>query len=83
MQVPVLEWCKVKTKEEATGILKSIYDAGVSTGEFVKAILKINNTAIELSRGCEELHEYELQKKLLEIPNLTLKSIVTPESLYI
>ena len=83
MQTPVLEWCDVALETDARGILQSVYDAGVSTGEFVKAILKINNTALELSRACEELKEYDLQKKLEIIPKLTLKSIVTPESLYI
>ena len=83
MQTPVLEWCDVALETDARGILQSVYDAGVSTGEFVKAILKINNTALELSRACEELKEYDLQKKLELIPKLTLKSIVTPESLYI
>ena len=83
MQTPVLEWCNVEKEIDARGILQSVYDAGVSTGEFVKAILKINNTALELSRACEELCEYDMQKKLEMIPKLTLKSIVTPESLYI
>ena len=31
----------VKQEKDAQGILQSVYDAGVSTGEFVKAILKI------------------------------------------
>ena len=83
MQVPVLEWCKVNDASGAAGILRSAYDAGVSTGEFVKALLKINNTALELSRACEELNELELLKKLQQIPHLLLKSIVTPESLYV
>ena len=83
MQVPVLEWCKALDNEYATGILHSAYDAGVSSGEFVKALLKINNTAIELGRACEELNQLELLEKLKEIPKLLLKSIVTPESLYV
>jgi len=83
MQTPVLEWCKVTSKDEASGILRSMYDAGVSSGDFVKAILKINNISRELSRVLEELGEIELMHKISKIPELTMKSIVTAESLYI
>ena len=60
-----------------------MYDAGVSSGDFVKAILKINNISRELSRVLEELGEFELMHKISKIPELTMKSIVTAESLYI
>ena len=52
-------------------------------GEFVKAILKINNIAAEFEKVCELLQNLNLLQKIKNIPNLTLKYIVTNQSLYI
>ena len=52
-------------------------------GEFIKAILKINNIALEMENVCETLENIDLLKKLREIPELTLKYIATNQSLYI
>ena len=52
-------------------------------GEFVKAILKINNIAAEFEKVCELLQNLNLLQKIKNIPTLTLKYIVTNQSLYI
>ena len=52
-------------------------------GEFVKAILKINNVASEMEKVAEIQGNIEFLSKLKEIPNLTLKFVVTNQSLYI
>ena len=53
-------------------------------GDFVKAILKINNIAKEIDRVCDLLgNKVGLQSKVREIPKLTLKFIATNQSLYI
>ena len=52
-------------------------------GEFVKAILKINNIAKEMEKICNLTNNIELMKKLNEIPKLTMKYIVSTQSLYL
>ena len=52
-------------------------------GEFVKAVLKINNVASEMEKVAENQGNIEFLSKLKEIPNLTLKFVVTNQSLYI
>ena len=52
-------------------------------GEFVKALLKINNIAAELEKVAEYIGNIELLHKLKEIPQKTLKYVATNQSLYI
>jgi hypothetical protein len=55
----------------------------VFLGDFVKALLKINNIASELEKMCETTGNMELLEKVSQIPSLTLKYVVTNQSLYI
>ena len=52
-------------------------------GEFIKAILKINNIANEFEKVCLIQPNLELLEKLRKIPELTLKSVATAQSLYL
>jgi hypothetical protein len=52
-------------------------------GEFVKALLKINNIGAEMEKIAEMVGNIEFLSKLREIPNLTLKYVVTNQSLYV
>jgi hypothetical protein len=52
-------------------------------GEFVKALLKINNIGTEMEKIAEMIGNIEFLSKLREIPNLTLKYVVTNQSLYV
>jgi hypothetical protein len=52
-------------------------------GEFIKALLKINNISCELEKVCEFMGNIQLLGKLKEIPTLTLKYVVTNQSLYV
>ena len=52
-------------------------------GEFVKALLKINNISSEFEKIAEMSENILLLSKLKEIPNITLKYVVTNQSLYI
>jgi hypothetical protein len=56
---------------------------GIFLGEFIKAILKINNIASEFEKVCETTGNMELLEKVKEIPKLTLKYVVTNMSLYV
>jgi hypothetical protein len=52
-------------------------------GEFIKAILKINNIAKEFEKIAESLENLELLEKIKLIPIITLKYVATNQSLYI
>ncbi len=58
-------------------------DKEIFLGEFIKSILKINNIAKELEKICDILDNISLLQKVKEIPILTLKYVVTNQSLYI
>ena len=52
-------------------------------GEFVKALLKINNITNEMEKIAELTGNIAFLNKLRDIPNMTLKYVVTNQSLYI
>jgi superfamily II RNA helicase len=80
----VEEWTKSKCVEECKLLLQKIeYEKGIFLGEFVKALLKINNIASEMEKIAEMIGNIEFLSKLREIPSLTLKFVVTNQSLYI
>ena len=80
----VLDWCSLADDDSKC---KEIYSRakarGISMGEFIKAILKINNIANEFEKVCLIQPNLELLEKLRKIPELTLKSVATAQSLYL
>ena len=52
-------------------------------GEFIKAILKINNIVNEFEKVSELLQNIELLHKLKQISDKTLKFVATNQSLYL
>ena len=64
-------------------IHKCEYEYEIFPGEFIKAILKINNMVNELKNVAEYIGNVELLHKLTQIPELTLKFIATNQSLYV
>ena len=80
----MFEWCNCSNEEDCKYIINIMKcETEIFLGEFIKAILKINNIAFELEQICETLQNMDLLKKLREIPDLTLKYIATNQSLYI
>ena len=80
----VLNWCKAKTETECLVILEDLKsNKDIFLGEFIKAILKINNIASEFESICEILNNISLLKKIKEISAFTMKYIVNNQSLYI
>ena len=57
--------------------------SGIFLGDFIKAILKINNVASELEKVAEVTNNTELLEKLQHIPDNTLKYVANKQSLYI
>ena len=79
----VYNWCEANNEQECNVVIQSVKDRGIFVGEFVKAILKINNIAKEIEKICNLTNNVELMKKLIEIPKLTMKYIVSTQSLYL
>ena len=79
-------WCNAEDEETCKILINEIKnDKEIFLGEFVKAILKINNIASEFEKICESLpiQNISLLQKVKDIPQLTLKYIATNQSLYI
>lgn len=83
LQQEMLDWVQADNEDKCKEILEMAKQKGVFTGEFIKAILKINNIADEFVKICETINHIELLEKIKEIPNKTLKYIITNQSLYI
>ena len=79
----VEKWCECTTKEECKWVLQQLeQEKNVFLGEFVKAILKINNIACEMEKVAEHMGNIELLSKLKNIPLMTLKFVAMNQSLY-
>lgn len=84
LMVECLEWCDSTSESDCKMILQRlVQEKEIYLGEFVKALLKINNIASEMEKVAELIGDMELLSKLRQIPHLTLKFVATNQSLYI
>ena len=79
----IMDWCNATNELECNAVLHNASNYDITLGEFVKAVLKINNIAQELEKVALLLHNVKLLHTLSEIPALTLKGCVTNQSLYL
>jgi superfamily II RNA helicase len=80
----VEEWCNATDIESCKFILQKIgKEKEIFLGEFVKALLKINNISCEMEKIAEMTGNIAFLSKLKEIPTMTLKYVVTNQSLYV
>jgi superfamily II RNA helicase len=80
----VEEWCQCENIEDCKFLLQKIgTEKEIFLGEFVKALLKINNISSEMEKIAELTGNIAFLSKLKEIPNMTLKYVVTNQSLYV
>ena len=80
----VIMWCECESAVECKLILQTLEsEKNIFLGEFVKAILKINNVAGEMEKIAESIGNIALLHKLKEISLLTLKFVATNQSLYV
>jgi superfamily II RNA helicase len=78
------EWCGCENVEECKLLLQKLgAEKEVFLGEFVKALLKINNISNEMEKIADMTGNVAFLSKLREIPNMTLKYVVTNQSLYV
>jgi len=77
-------WCQCENIEDCKVVLQDIGEKKkIYLGEFVKALLKINNISSEFEKIAEFTGNTEFLSKLKEIPHMTLKYVVTNQSLYV
>jgi superfamily II RNA helicase len=80
----VSEWCDCNDVLQCRKILTRLEtEKGIFLGEFVKALLKINNISCEMEKIAEIIGNIDFLSKLKQIPELTLKYVVTNQSLYV
>jgi len=78
------EWTNASDVESCKLLLQKIgAEKEIFLGEFVKALLKINNISCEMEKIAEMTGNIAFLSKLKEIPCLTLKYVVTNQSLYV
>lgn len=75
-----MDWCEAADDFECKQV---IADSGLYGGEFVKAVLKINNICCEMDKACVVYGYAGIAKKISEVSYATQKSIVTAQSLYL
>jgi superfamily II RNA helicase len=80
----VEKWCDCEDIESCKSVLQEMDgEKQIFLGEFVKALLKINNISSEMEKIAEMTGNIAFLSKLKEIPNMTLKYVVTNQSLYV
>ena len=78
------KWCDCQDVESCKLVLQEMNEEKqIFLGEFVKALLKINNISGEMEKIAEMTGNIAFLSKLKEIPNMTLKYVVTNQSLYV
>jgi superfamily II RNA helicase len=78
------KWCECSDVESCKLVLQEMgKEKQIFLGEFVKALLKINNISSEMEKIAEMTGNIAFLSKLKEIPNMTLKYVVTNQSLYV
>ena len=78
-----MEWCGAASEADCVAVVRKLESKQVFLGEFVKAVMKINNVAAELEKVCEPHNKISLLSRLREIPGKTLKFVATNQSLYV
>lgn len=80
----VADWCDCETAVDCKLLLQKLNnEKGIFLGEFVKALLKINNISCEMEKVAELIGNISLLSKLKAIQDMTLKYVVTNQSLYV
>jgi superfamily II RNA helicase len=78
------KWSDCQDVESCKLVLQEMdEEKQIFLGEFVKALLKINNISGEMEKIAEMTGNIAFLSKLKEIQNMTLKYVVTNQSLYV
>jgi len=79
-----MKWCECTSDVDCKRLLHEMsLEKEIFLGEFVKAILKINNITVEMEKVAEILGDMKFLSILKQVPDLTLKFVATNQSLYV
>ena len=80
----VKEWYLAKDEIQCMDIISRVkIELDLFLGDFVKAIIKINNISMEIDKICEIMGNVELRHKISLIGTNILKYVATNQSLYV
>ena len=80
----IIAWYQAESEEACKYIVQKLSnEKEIFLGDFIKAILKINNISAEIEKIAEMNNNIPLLEKLKLIPANTLKYVATNQSLYI
>ena len=78
------QWCDASNEPECKMVLQRLNsEKQIFLGEFVKALLKVNNISSEFEKIAELTGNVAFLSKLKNISHITLKFVVTNQSLYV
>ena len=79
-----IKWCECENDVDCKRLLHQIsIEKEIFLGEFVKAILKINNITSEMEKIAELIGDVEFLSILKQVPQVTLTYVATTQSLYV
>ena len=79
-----IRWCRCDDERSCKELLQTMNNnKNIFIGEFSKAIMKVNNIANEIKNLCEQNNNIELMRKMEDLTELTMKYIITNQSLYV
>jgi superfamily II RNA helicase len=79
-----IKWCECENDVDCKRLLHTMSsEKEIFLGEFIKAILKINNITSEMEKVAELLGDMDFLSRLKRVPELTLKYVATNQSLYV
>ena len=80
----IIQWYNASDENTCKQIVQTLSrDKEIFIGDFIKAILKINNIVAEMEKIAEMNNNIPLLEKIRLIPTNTLKYVATNQSLYI
>ena len=78
----MMDWCQATDERQCKYIIQEAFKSGIYLGSFTKSILKVNNLVREIQGSLGE-DSIELKNKLSKVEELTLKFMITNQSLYV
>jgi len=80
----MVDWIEAETEEDCKIILqRAEQEKDIFLGDFIKALLKINNIVFEMETIAQMIGNIPFLHELNKIRSLTLKYVVTNQSLYV
>jgi len=80
----IIKWCDCEGIDDCKFFLQNLEkEKEIFLGEFVKALLKVNNISCEFEKIAELTGDIKFLSKLKQIPSMILKYVVTNQSLYV